>query len=110
MASTNKTANLGLNQWVLTDPLLMEDMNADNQKIDSAVAANPIVKLISVKTAANAAQVDFDLSSIDLTKYSALKIEACYGCTPASTVGQVYIKINNIRTGSYYHPATTSSS
>ena len=38
MASTSITANLGLNQWVLTDPLLMENMNADNQKIEAAVA------------------------------------------------------------------------
>lgn len=110
MASTNKTTNLGLNQWILSDPFLMEDMNADNQKIDAAVSANPNVKLISVKTSANASQVDFDLSGIDLTKYAALKIEACYCCTPASTVGQVYIRINNISTASYYRPATSCSS
>lgn len=38
MASTNKTENYGLNQWVKTDPVLMEDFNADNQKIDQALA------------------------------------------------------------------------
>ncbi len=39
MASTNKTPNFELNQWVGTDPVLMEDFNADNVKIDAALAA-----------------------------------------------------------------------
>ena len=39
MSSTNKTANLELNQWVGTDPVLMADFNADNAKIDAAMAA-----------------------------------------------------------------------
>lgn len=39
MSSTNKTANLQLNQWVGTDPVLMADFNADNAKIDAAVKA-----------------------------------------------------------------------
>ncbi|MGN1001840.1 MAG: hypothetical protein ACI4PC_03640 [Oscillospiraceae bacterium] len=39
MASTNKTANYGLNQWVKTDPVLMEDFNADNGAIDAALKA-----------------------------------------------------------------------
>jgi len=39
MASTNKTENYSLNQWVGTDPVLMEDFNADNAKIDAALAA-----------------------------------------------------------------------
>lgn len=38
MASTNKTANLGLNQWVGTDPVLMADFNRDNSLLDEAVA------------------------------------------------------------------------
>ncbi|MEG0778947.1 MAG: hypothetical protein RSG55_08870, partial [Oscillospiraceae bacterium] len=37
MASTNKTANLGLNQWVESDPFLREDANADNSRIDAAI-------------------------------------------------------------------------
>ena len=39
MASTNKTENLQLNQWVKTDPVLMDDFNADNQKLESAISA-----------------------------------------------------------------------
>ena len=39
MASTNKTSNYELNQWVKTDPVLMDDFNADNQKIDQGMKA-----------------------------------------------------------------------
>ena len=39
MASTNKTENIGLNQWVASDPVLREDFNADNAKIDAALGA-----------------------------------------------------------------------
>ena len=39
MAATNKTENYELNQWVGTDPVLMADFNADNAKIDAALAA-----------------------------------------------------------------------
>ena len=41
MSSTNKTANYQLNQWVGSDPVLMADFNADNQKIDAALATIP---------------------------------------------------------------------
>ncbi|MGN0531743.1 MAG: hypothetical protein ACI4IN_02995 [Eubacterium sp.] len=37
MSSTNKTDNLGLNQWVGTDRPKMQDFNQDNLLIDSAV-------------------------------------------------------------------------
>jgi hypothetical protein len=40
MASTNKTANLDLNQWSLSDKPEMADFNADNTKIDTAVSAH----------------------------------------------------------------------
>lgn len=38
MASTNKTANYNLNQWVSTDFFKMSDFNADNLAIDTALA------------------------------------------------------------------------
>lgn len=37
--STQKTANYQLNQWVKSDRILMEEFNADNLKIDDAIAA-----------------------------------------------------------------------
>lgn len=36
--STQKTANYQLNQWVKSDRILMEEFNADNLKIDDAIA------------------------------------------------------------------------
>lgn len=37
MASSNKTSNYQLNQWISTDQVRMADFNADNQKIDAAL-------------------------------------------------------------------------
>ncbi len=45
MAASNKTKNYELNQWVGTDPVLMEDFNADNAKIDAALTAFAAGKL-----------------------------------------------------------------
>ena len=36
--STNQTANYQLNQWTPEDPALREEFNADNAKIDGALA------------------------------------------------------------------------
>ncbi|MEG1190940.1 MAG: hypothetical protein RSD48_05800, partial [Oscillospiraceae bacterium] len=74
MASTNKTAHLALNQWVLSDPLLMEDVNEDNRKIDAVVGAQPYVKLFDITTTADAQQVDLDVSGIDFSKYAMVQI------------------------------------
>lgn len=97
MASTNKTANLQLNQWVLTDPLLMEDMNEDNRKLDAAVGSSPYVKLMDVTSAANAQQIDLDLSGIDFSKYAKVEIFA-YNLkfTPFNTASFLYAKLNNL--------------
>ena len=94
MSSTNKTPNLGLNQWVLTDPFLMEDMNSDNLKIDAAVSANPYVKLMAVTTATTARQVDLDVSGIDFKKYAIIKICASVKPTPSGVSGNINAKIN----------------
>lgn len=40
MASTNYTAHYGLNQWVGSDKPKMQDFNADNAKLDSALYAH----------------------------------------------------------------------
>ena len=34
-----KTTNYQLNQWAKSDRIMMEDFNADNQKLDAALAA-----------------------------------------------------------------------
>ena len=35
-----KTTNYQLNQWAKSDRIMMDDFNADNQKIDAALQAN----------------------------------------------------------------------
>lgn len=74
MASTNKTPHLQLNQWVLSDPLLMEDLNSDNTKIDTAYGENPWVKIMDIVTEQPASTLELDLSGLDLTKYLSLEV------------------------------------
>ena len=42
--ASKQTEHIGLNQWQLTDSILMEDFNADNKKIDTALATAPHIK------------------------------------------------------------------
>ena len=37
--ATNQTTNYQLNQWEPTDPVLRTDFNADNAKIETALAS-----------------------------------------------------------------------
>ena len=69
MAEIAKTDYLQLNQWQPEDPVLRTDFNADNQKIDAAFAAVPLVKLKEVVTQQDAQQVDVDVSDIDFDAY-----------------------------------------
>ena len=45
--STNQTTNYQLNQWVKSDRVLMEDFNADNAKIDAALASKASTSALS---------------------------------------------------------------
>ena len=40
-----KTTNYQLNQWAKSDRIMMDDFNADNQKIDAALAGMPKLAL-----------------------------------------------------------------
>ena len=83
MASTNKTANIHLNQWAASDPVLREDFNADNAAIDAAFD-NILVRKLAEYTTTQAAQVvEFDLSGIDPDDYSELRF-----CFSLKTDGQ----------------------
>lgn len=79
--STNKTAHLGLNQWVLSDPFLMEELNQDNRKIDAALAASPWVTLMDVTLQASAATVELNLEGLDLSKFVTLRVYYLSGNT-----------------------------
>lgn len=69
MPEIAKTEHLKLNQWEPEDQVLRTDFNADNQKIDAAFAAVPLVKLKEVVTQQDAQQVDVDVSDIDFDAY-----------------------------------------
>jgi hypothetical protein len=74
MASTNKTGNLQLNQWVPTDPVLREDFNLDNSVLDAAVSARALVRITGKTLTTAASSLDLDLLYYDLTQYSQLQL------------------------------------
>ena len=74
MSSSNKTSHLALNQWQRTDPVVMDDFNADNAKVDAALSSLPVVKLFSVTVGTAAQQVDIDLSGVDWSQYAYLHV------------------------------------
>jgi len=77
MSSTNKTANLGLNQWEDTDPVAREDFNADNAAIDTAVGRK--TEFVKIRTASISAsgktQVDLDVSDINFLDWQYVMID-----------------------------------
>jgi len=73
MASTNKTANLGLSQWEGTDALSREDLNSDLRKIDEAAERLP-VKLFDVSVSSGVQTVQIDFTGMDIEQYAELDI------------------------------------
>ena len=104
MASTNKTPNLGLNQWVSTDMVKREDFNADNLALDSALAKVPLVQLSNYKLYSATTFISLDLSKFDLSRYRFLLIAADgkvdgSGFTDSESVN---LRINNDSEELYY--------
>lgn len=95
----NKTANYQLNQWDPGDRILREDFNADNERIDSAIAAargaSPYLTLLEVTTETAAQQVDVDVSEIDFTQYH--KVELFVNC-PGLSKGYT-LRVNGLNSG-----------
>lgn len=91
-----KTTNYQLNQWAKSDRVMMDDFNADNAKIDAALKANAdaiaaettarvagdvLVKLKEITVTSEIAQIDMNLSDIDLRSFSKLIIRPALACT-----------------------------
>ncbi len=111
--SVNKTPDAQLNQWVLSDPVRMEDFNADNAKIDFAISelsgkiANlsatlsgfaeslPLVKLIDITTQYPAAQVDLNLTDVNLSRFSAVFLTTNVQSIPFGIYQNIFVRINN---------------
>jgi len=72
MASTNKTENLGLNQWAASDAVEMEDFNADNSRLDAALGSWPgLVLLRDIQPqSADTRMITVDVSDINFGDYA----------------------------------------
>jgi len=69
MASTNKTANLGLSQWEASDPFSREDINGDFRKIDAIMSDYLPEKLLDYTVEEQTQSVTFDLSDKNLDQF-----------------------------------------
>lgn len=78
--ASQQTPNYNLNQWIKTDRILMDDFNADNQKIDAAIAGRlgPIEEIKSMTLSETAYSFSLDISDIDWSKWSIVFVEASY--------------------------------
>ena len=79
--ASNQTSNYGLCQWEATDQVLREEFNADNQKIDEAlagirtaakVAGTKLLKSLVLET--DTPLMNLDLSDINWAAYSCVYI------------------------------------
>lgn len=114
----NYTENYQLNQWEETDRVLMEDFNADNQKIEEIFSAVqqeltvieetiPIVKLMDLTVQTSVSQIDLDLTDISLDQYSTLVVEI-YPSASSTQSASLCIKCNNL-SNVYQRNDSTSS-
>ena len=81
-------------------PVLRTDFNADNQKLDAAITAardtRPHVLLRAAALSSNPAQVDVDVSTLDLTQYYYLGLSPKAGAEYANAI---MLRCNNLRGG-----------
>ncbi|MBS6366874.1 MAG: hypothetical protein KH420_05945 [Clostridiales bacterium] len=70
-----KTENLDLWQWAQTDPVNVDEVNENFQKVDHYLeSAGCLDKLAVFTVQSAAAEVDFDLSELALSNYGALQL------------------------------------
>lgn len=102
----NYTENYQLNQWEKSDRVLMEDFNADNAKLDTALVvvqqqmealktANCYEKLLNITTAEETSQLDVDVSHIQFENYWQIFLYF----DPRSTTSYYLLKLNGISSG-----------
>ena len=79
--ASGQTANYQLNQWEAEDKVLRTEFNADNAKLDAALAglaaalaAIPLVRLCDFTLTAQTGKIEIDLSEYDMTQYRELWI------------------------------------
>lgn len=113
------TPNYGLSQWAEGDRIRREDFNHDNAAIDTALYAQAaqteaaihaveegvsLVRLFSQTLAADAAEVNIDLSVIDMSRFAALELKLCNLRGSASSSAALSMTINgNTASGDYFY-------
>jgi len=101
LASTNKTANLGLSQWEASDAFTREDLNADFGKIDGAAFYMP-VKLADRTADAQTQSITFDLSDKNLDQFDEIEFYA-------DLKREKNMRINGVETSSYSNYTVASN-
>lgn len=95
MASSKKTANIRLNQWIATDQVLREDLNVDNNRIDSAIGERALVRMGRKTLTASVTSHTFDLSIYTMTNFFMLELYICPLVTiPDDSSGNCAIALN----------------
>lgn len=70
-----KTENLQLWKWAKTDPVDVEQINDNFGKVDTYLGKNGALEKVAEFTVQSAAaEVDFNLSSLNLSSYSAIQL------------------------------------
>lgn len=100
--STNQTANYHLNQWAPEDPVLREEFNADNRKLDGALAelekVIPVVKLGEWVVPETTNQFQMDLGDIHPGDYARLR----FSVQGTGWTGEAGFRLNGVASG-YRH-------
>jgi len=103
MASTNKTANLGLSQWEAVDPFTREDLNANLQKIDEAVCGRMRFDVLADLTIEpqNVSVISVDLNGANLSEYALVFVS-----TPSINYCSLYVSTSYTGTVSQMESGT----
>ena len=93
-----QTENYALNQWDPEDRILRTNFNADNAKIDEAIAAVrdacPVVKLADVTLQTAASQMTVSLPTGNLNQYWELWAYMTLGSDTTATY--IHLRLNNL--------------
>ena len=104
--ASQQTPNYKLSRWAGTDRILMEDFNADNAKIDAAIAGRlgPIEEIKRMTLSDPSNLPTLDLSGMDLSRWSLLAL-SIWPVSSAASDASYQFTLNNTdgNPSSYIH-------
>jgi hypothetical protein len=110
MSSEHKTEHFQLNQWVPEDPVLRADFNADNMKIDMALALlagrKSVVTLFDTTTTEDVYKISLQFQDIVLSDYLFLFMSASF---LSFTAEDIKVRVNDISASNTYVHSLPSS-